>query len=236
MNATIRGIFANRKEFNKFKNNNGYFELHHIFPSCLCNKEQKLDKNNLIALTTKEHFLVHLLLSKIFIDKKHTRQMLKSLGAFAMDKMGNRILNSRQFSLVRKAKIDAQTGVPKTKEQKEKQSASMLGKVPWNKGQKQSETHRLNNSISHTGFKYGPSTQEKKDQISKALTGKMKTREHCDNLRKSHIGLPSHTEKSISIDDTIYRSIKFATHALNLSDVTIRKRLKSEKYKDWFYC
>lgn len=42
---------------------NGYYETHHIIPRCMGGSD---DKTNLVKLKAKEHFLCHLLLTKIY--------------------------------------------------------------------------------------------------------------------------------------------------------------------------
>jgi hypothetical protein len=42
---------------------NGYFEKHHIVPKCLGGSN---DSNNLVKMTARQHFIAHLILSKIF--------------------------------------------------------------------------------------------------------------------------------------------------------------------------
>ena len=43
-----------------------YKEIHHIVPKCLGGSD---DKNNLVELTAREHFIAHLLLLKIYPNK-----------------------------------------------------------------------------------------------------------------------------------------------------------------------
>ena len=43
----------------------GYKEVHHITPRCLGGSD---DKSNLVALTAREHFIAHKLLTKIYPD------------------------------------------------------------------------------------------------------------------------------------------------------------------------
>lgn len=128
---------------------------------------------------------------------------------------------------------EGSSGRVATKSQREKQSKSMMGKISWNKGISPSDETLVKMSQVQLGKKHGPATQERKDKISQALTGKTRTSEHCANLSKSHIGLPSYTEKSVIIDNIKYRSIKIASKALGISDVTLRKRLGSEKYPNY---
>ena len=52
-----------------------YIERHHIYPSSFDKKYSK-DKNNLVTLTAREHYICHLLLTKMFSDKKLRKKML----------------------------------------------------------------------------------------------------------------------------------------------------------------
>lgn len=49
-----------------------YYEIHHIIPKSLGGTN---NKNNLVLLTPKEHFVVHLLLTKMPISINHIRKM-----------------------------------------------------------------------------------------------------------------------------------------------------------------
>jgi len=46
----------------------GYTELHHIIPKCMGGSNKK---DNLVRLTAREHFIAHLLLTKIYPDKSY---------------------------------------------------------------------------------------------------------------------------------------------------------------------
>ena len=54
-------------------------EEHHIIPRCLGGSD---DKSNLVKLTAKEHFICHLLLTKIY--KKGSLEYYKMCHAFLM--------------------------------------------------------------------------------------------------------------------------------------------------------
>jgi hypothetical protein len=54
-------------ERGKNRSLNGYKECHHIIPKCLGGNN---DKNNLVDLTAREHFLCHWLLHEIYPDNK----------------------------------------------------------------------------------------------------------------------------------------------------------------------
>jgi hypothetical protein len=87
-----RAIFEKRK-----KGQGTYYERHHIVPKFMGGE----DGRNIVLLTAKEHFLAHLLLTKMLNGK------LKNSAAFALAKMAyheNGIqgrYNARGFSLVR---------------------------------------------------------------------------------------------------------------------------------------
>lgn len=91
---------------------NGYIETHHIVP-CSINKRYEKSKNNLIHCTAREHFILHKLLSKMFIgeNKKNHRKMLKAVTMF---KMGNeyqiRKLTSRDYEYIRKCHVEGVSG------------------------------------------------------------------------------------------------------------------------------
>lgn len=58
-------LILNRK--NNTLKENIYYEKHHIIPKCLGGSN---DENNLVLLTYREHFLAHLLLSKIYPENR----------------------------------------------------------------------------------------------------------------------------------------------------------------------
>ncbi|MEO6304847.1 MAG: HNH endonuclease signature motif containing protein [Bacteroidia bacterium] len=83
-----------RKLLSRKKNKNIYYEKHHILPKCLGGTN---DEKNLVLLTAKEHFIAHLLLTKIY-EGKEKAKMIYALfrTCYGNDKI-KIILNSRQF-------------------------------------------------------------------------------------------------------------------------------------------
>lgn len=57
--------------------NDELYENHHIFPVSF-NEEFKNENNNIVRLTIREHYIVHVLLSKMFIGEYQTK-MIRSL-------------------------------------------------------------------------------------------------------------------------------------------------------------
>jgi hypothetical protein len=143
---------------------NIYTEKHHILPKSLYPEYSK-NKENLVKLTAREHFICHWLLTKIINDPKtiYAFQMMipnktsnryrpksgivyenlkKKFSKNNKGSSGNKwytngidnmltltaplgFIPGRTFSIDHKNKLK---GIPKTQEQKQKQSVSMIGK------------------------------------------------------------------------------------------------------------
>lgn len=71
----------------------GYTEKHHIIPSCLGGTNSK---DNLVELTAREHFIVHLLLIKMVEDKDVYRMV------HAIIRFTDKVKNSKEYELLRK--------------------------------------------------------------------------------------------------------------------------------------
>lgn len=54
----------------------GYYEIHHILPKSLGGSHEPF---NLVKLNAKEHYIAHLLLTKMCIDSTHTNKMIYAL-------------------------------------------------------------------------------------------------------------------------------------------------------------
>lgn len=78
-----------------------YFEKHHIIPKC-CKGTN--DKDNLIKLTSKEHFIAHLLLTKMVSDKNLKIRLTWALHRMVFSAQGT----SRLYSHYRKLWSDFQ--------------------------------------------------------------------------------------------------------------------------------
>lgn len=74
------------------------YERHHILPKCCGGKDIS---SNLIKLTYKEHFIAHLLLTKMFDDKNIKYKLVWALHRLSF----SRKLNSYQYEIARKMHI-----------------------------------------------------------------------------------------------------------------------------------
>ena len=73
----------------------GYTEGHHIYPNSFKSLEYENKKENIVYLTSREHFIVHALLVKMFVDVYR----YKMINAFLrMKTINNRDLHNRYFN------------------------------------------------------------------------------------------------------------------------------------------
>lgn len=78
------------------KPDDGYYECHHIIPLSLGGCR---GKDNETYLTSRQHFLCHLLLVKMVRSNKHRRSMAFAFFGMSRSHGGNRKINSRLFEL-----------------------------------------------------------------------------------------------------------------------------------------
>jgi hypothetical protein len=82
--------------------NTNYVEKHHILPKCMGGTDVS---DNIVELTGREHFLCHVLLIKMLPSGKIRRDLSYALVRFmskCKNHLGRKILNSREYELVRK--------------------------------------------------------------------------------------------------------------------------------------
>ena len=128
----------------------GYIEKHHMLPKCVCNDDtQKLDKNNLVVLTAREHFLAHQLLSQMF-DGRTKRKMVYALSGLCFRKNGEQIFNADEYAIIKEASRTAKRGIPLTEEHKQKIRDSFAIFNP-NIGRKISDETRFKQSNAKLG-------------------------------------------------------------------------------------
>lgn len=171
-----------------------YYEQHHIRPRCMSGNN---NKENLVLLTVKEHFLCHWLLIKM-VETEGIKNKLRH----AMMRMcyhQSRFIPVYLIDIARKehaiATSKQMSGQPKTKEHIKNISKGRQGVKPWNKGKK-TGPKGPNKS---RGIKTGPRTQESIDKQKKTITGKK--RGSYKNFNHSV------SSKEIIIDNIKYSSL-----------------------------
>jgi hypothetical protein len=131
-----------------------YCETHHIIPKSLGGTNLK---ENLVDLTAREHFICHLLLTKMYIGNDKDKMVH---AAWAMTTLKNEHqqrykINSKIYEILRKQYANLRS----------KQS---LGK----EGRKHSAETKKKISDAHLGKKTGPMSEESKKKLSESLKGK----------------------------------------------------------------
>lgn len=145
----------------KAKNRNGdleYSERHHIKPKCVGGSD---NKDNLVTLSLREHFICHLLLHKI--NPKNKSLM------YAANMMTNRTNNSHKYQWLKERFIETERGKIQivSEETKIKQSKT------WKKKYEDGFIHI------NTGKK---ASQETREKMSKAHKGKIIKEESKSDL------------------------------------------------------
>lgn len=167
-----------------------YFENHHIKPRSLFPEFSK-DKENLVLLTAKEHFICHLLLCKFTIsDAKH--KMINALIKMVYCKSDNQIrYQSKSYSIVRKLMAEKNSsmmkGIPKSDDWKAKMSLKMKGrKMDQKFSEKRSEINKI--LWADGTFKGRPKSEETKQKIRIARANQVITEETKIKLSKKNKG------------------------------------------------
>ena len=174
-----------------------YKERHHIIPRSLGGTN---DKNNLVDLTAREHFICHWLLVKMHTGESKSKMMYALNGMKRTNQEQQRYetaITSRVYQKLKEefGKIHSQTmkgrkahnkGKPMSEEQKAKIRATKAAnpykytfeqiakRVEKQKGQKRSQETKDNISDSLKGKLKGPMSNENKQKISLGSKGKPK--------------------------------------------------------------
>lgn len=214
----------------------GYVEEHHIIPRSLGGSD---DKSNLVKLTAKEHFICHLLLTKMY--KKGSNEYYKMCSAFLMmlvsskDHNGNRYISSKKYehlrmsfsermSILQSGKNNSQYGTMwihnKTLKQCKKVPKNSILKEGWEKGyiinwEKLSRKCIMCDNIL-LNEKYKKLCNE------------------CYYLEKSS-GYIKNFSKKCSIDGIIYNSVGEAAKTLGMKRNSVQYRINSNGFETYFY-
>lgn len=82
-----------------------YFETHHIIPKCMGGTD---NKDNLVVLTAREHFLAHYLLTKIYPNNYKIIDAFRMMGVIN-EKEQKRYINSRLYESKKKLFSEARS-------------------------------------------------------------------------------------------------------------------------------
>lgn len=138
----------------------GYGEEHHIIPKSIGGSNSK---TNLVNLTAREHYVCHLLLTKMCSDPEHSKKMKFALNRLVNGKSG--VVRSKSYELVRLIHAKNMTAV--------------------HKGRVKSSEEIRRSAINRTGAKR---TEEQRLTISKSLKGRKWSEEHKHNFALARTG------------------------------------------------
>jgi len=172
-----------------------YKERHHIIPRSLGGNNRK---ENIVNLLPREHFVAHLLLSKMF-DGQEKFKMWKAFNMMLTENTVDQTRytpTSRFYELARKlvgaassdcnkGRIPWNKGIPRSETVKKAVSDANKGKIPWNKGNDRSANDK----------------QRMKDGWEKRIEngfvphnkGKKQTTIFCENCRTEIGGVGNYT-------------------------------------------
>lgn len=192
----------------------GYTERHHIMPQSLGGSN---DKDNLVDLTAREHFICHWLLIKMTEGEERSKMLYALNGMKAENRYQQRYSTKITARVYEKHRI----------EHAQNHSNTMKGRTPPNKGRKMSEQQKqllrekakanhangkvysiesqqkriakvlgrkdteeakLKKSLALKGKSKGPMSKEEKLKRSITMTGQKKKLGHGANVAKANIG------------------------------------------------
>lgn len=231
-----------------------YKEKHHIIPKCLGGND---NKENIVCLTAREHFICHWLLHNIYPEND------KLLFAFRMmcnvkDKKQERYIpSSRIIEYVKKEHSKRISGDKHPKYWLNKTRPEIKGKKLSNEHKRKISEARTGHGVSietrekiskanigkkvwNKGLKTGSLSEDHKQKISKANLGKIgvkMSKETKEKIRKIQLENSSSAKKVIQKDLSgnilkIYNSIAQAKKETGFSRILdyLKKRIKHKKF------
>ena len=188
-----QSIIEKAQKENREKGKGVYYERHHITPKFIGGSNEK---DNLVLLTAREHFVCHLLLTK-FVPDEYLGKAWNAVYQFgASSKNQKRYISSRFYEIAKKRFIEdhvkRHTGSKRKKETVEKMREA--AKRRWQKEKEQGIVRNYSNS---KGPKNHTQTQEHKDKKSKKLSKKIVVYGVVYESRKRALELSGYTYQQI---------------------------------------
>jgi hypothetical protein len=199
----------------------GYSENHHILPKCLGGNN---NKDNLVKLTAREHFVAHLLIHKIYKCKK-TAYALWMMQCKSPCFKGERnfIINSRMYEWARKQFIQYSKGQNK----KFGKENSQFGTF-WICNSETKKNKKIKNSENiPSGWEKGRNKWEIKIRL------RPKQQKTDNGLTEAQNKYYKSKRKQYKINGKIFIGLKSICEEYNMSHEAILYRIKSKNFLNW---
>jgi len=198
------------------------------------------EKENLVNLTAREHFICHRLLVQIHPSNNKLKFALWAMCNMKSKRQSRYTPSSRIYESIKieviKLISEKKKGVKLSEEHKRKTSETLKGrKRPQEVIDKMVKTRKENG-----GWKHSDETKNKirsnNGMKRQEVRDKLKGREISDETRKKLSDVSVHKRACI-IDGVWYESIREASNQLGIKwdMVSDRIKSKSEKFKNWNY-
>lgn len=175
-NMKYKKIYSQIIERAKYRVLEGYKETHHITPRCMGGTDEK---DNLVDLTAREHFICHLLLTRIYPEHKGLRLAIWNMCNAKRIYQGRYKPNSRLYEMIRteyreliKGENHPSYGRKNSDEVREKMSQIAKRRFENNPGTFKGRTHseetrkKLSNNM-----KGKTQSNHQKTKVKESLTG-----------------------------------------------------------------
>ena len=215
-----------------------YTEKHHIIPRCMGGSD---DKENLVSLTAREHFLCHHLLVRIYPENIKLKFALWAMCNMKSKRQSRYVPSSKIYESIKLEVIklisEKKKGVKLTEEHKRKTSETLKGRK-----RPQEVIDKIHKKRLEYGWKHSDETRKKmtgrklSEETRKKISKANIKRNSSPEFRKKLSDVSVHKKKCI-IDGVWYESIRQASNELDIKWDMVSNRIKSksEKFKNWNY-
>ena len=232
-------IIANRKA-NPIS---GYVEKHHILPRSLGGDDAP---DNIVTLTAREHYICHLLLTKIY--KHHQQSYHKMIRAWMMMANANSNTQQRDYKINSRLYESLRTEFSQVISDNQTGSKNSQYGSKWYHNVELRETRKFKPDDVPVGWVVGRVVNWEflnqccvKCGINLNLTSpkQMDTKycAHCRAIERSawSIAVNNSRTKACIINGVQYNGVSHAAECLNIPCSTISYRLNSDSYVDYFF-
>ena len=178
-------IYESITERAKKRKVEGYGEKHHIIPKCMNGNN---DKENIVRLTAREHFICHMLLVEIYPDNAKLKYVVWAMSNQKGSGQKQRYkVSSRTYERLKREHSKRQSERIISKETREKMSFAQKHSTWVRKGNKlpRTQEQKQANSVRNKGKIVSQETREKR---SKTLKGRVFSKETKRKMSESAKG------------------------------------------------